>query len=70
MSGDGEAVPGFVLQIGCEVESVNGHGAIGAGVGKSGMGEIADDEPGPVGQPAKVCHLAGETGVIPVRLEY
>ena len=40
-------------RIGGEMEGVDGHRGVGAGVRKPGTGEIADGEPGPVGQPEK-----------------
>jgi hypothetical protein len=43
----------------CEMESVDGHGGIGAGFRKPGISEITDDEPCPSGQPEHCCPECG-----------
>lgn len=45
-------------RIGREVERVDGHGRVGAGPSKPGLGEVADHETGPPGQPEQ-CRAPG-----------
>lgn len=47
---DPAGLAGGCSRIGCEMEGVDGHGGVGAGLPKPGMGEIADDESCPAGQ--------------------